>query len=99
METSNTNENKGGGEDIAALYKRVSPGVVFVQSGQGTGSGFVYDSKGDKIGTLGQVYTGGETGQPEWASVNTGLYGVDRMEVSPSVPGPERLRRCRADLR
>src|SRR4051795_755489 len=33
--------------DIAALYKRVSSGVVFVQSGQtATGSGFVYDKDG-----------------------------------------------------
>ena len=36
-----------GAEDISDLYKRVSPGVVFVQSGQtATGSGFVYDKDG-----------------------------------------------------
>src|SRR6478736_8441094 len=33
--------------DISELYKRVSQGVVFVQSGQtATGSGFVYDNDG-----------------------------------------------------
>src|SRR5919205_1101094 len=33
--------------DISELYKRVSTGVVFVQSGQtATGSGFVYDDDG-----------------------------------------------------
>ena len=33
--------------DISELYKRVSQGVVFVQSGQtATGSGFVYDAEG-----------------------------------------------------
>jgi putative serine protease PepD len=33
--------------DISELYKRVSPGVVFVQAGQAaTGSGFVYDADG-----------------------------------------------------
>ena len=33
--------------DISELYKRVSQGVVFVQSGQtATGSGFVYDDEG-----------------------------------------------------
>src|SRR3954462_1005791 len=38
---------KGPQEDIAALYKRVSPGVVFVEAGQSaTGSGFVYDKEG-----------------------------------------------------
>src|SRR3954451_2455472 len=36
-----------GAESISDLYKRVSPGVVFVQSGQtATGSGFVYDTDG-----------------------------------------------------
>src|SRR3954454_10516908 len=33
--------------DISELYKRVSPGVVFVQAGQtATGSGFVFDTQG-----------------------------------------------------
>ena len=33
--------------DISELYKRVSPGVVFIQAGQtGTGSGFVLDKEG-----------------------------------------------------
>src|SRR3954454_1540150 len=39
--------SSGKSTDIAALYKRVSSGVVFVQSGQtATGSGFVYDKEG-----------------------------------------------------
>src|SRR4051794_9714527 len=34
-------------KDISELYKRVSPGVVFIQAGQSaTGSGWVYDDKG-----------------------------------------------------
>ncbi|MBE2317308.1 trypsin-like peptidase domain-containing protein [Solirubrobacter sp. CPCC 204708] len=44
------NDDEGGGSapaDISELYKRVSPGVVFVQAGQtGTGSGFVYSDEG-----------------------------------------------------
>src|SRR3954462_3693274 len=37
----------GKATDISELYKRVSQGVVFVQSGQSaTGSGFVYDKEG-----------------------------------------------------
>jgi S1-C subfamily serine protease len=33
--------------DISELYKRVSPGVVFIQAGQNaTGSGWVYDAQG-----------------------------------------------------
>ena len=49
--TANNNssdDDKGGApSDISELYKRVSPGVVFVQAGQtGTGSGFVVDDEG-----------------------------------------------------
>src|SRR3954451_6668488 len=34
-------------QDVSELYKRVSPGVVFVQAGQrATGSGWVYDKAG-----------------------------------------------------
>lgn len=37
----------------------------------------VYDSKGDKLGKVGQVYTGAYTGEPEWVSVKTGLFGMN----------------------
>ena len=33
------------------------------------------DSDGDKIGSIGQVYLNDETGQPDWVTVNTGLFG------------------------
>lgn len=36
----------------------------------------VYDRHGDKIGTVGQVYTAGDPDQPLWASVNMGLFGT-----------------------
>jgi uncharacterized protein (TIGR02271 family) len=35
----------------------------------------VYDRDGDRIGTVGQLYTD-SSGQPTWASVNTGLFGL-----------------------
>jgi len=31
---------------------------------------------GEKIGTVGQVYVNDETGLPDWATVNTGLFGT-----------------------
>src|SRR3954447_26452464 len=44
---SPSTETSGKATDISELYKRVSQGVVFVQSGQtATGSGFVYDGDG-----------------------------------------------------
>ncbi len=33
------------------------------------------DTDGDKIGKVGQVYTGDAAGQPEWVTVSTGLFG------------------------
>ena len=40
-----------------------------------------YDSNGDKIGKVGHVYLDDETGQPEFASVNTGLFGMNETFV------------------
>ena len=36
----------------------------------------VVDSSGDPIGKVGEVYLDDESGQPEWATVNTGLLGT-----------------------
>jgi S1-C subfamily serine protease len=50
--SNNSDDDNGGGggnvpSDISELYKRVSPGVVFIQAGQSaTGSGFVIDDEG-----------------------------------------------------
>ncbi|TKV56415.1 DUF2382 domain-containing protein [Nakamurella flava] len=33
------------------------------------------DRNGDKIGSIGQVYLDDATGQPDWVTVNTGLFG------------------------
>src|SRR5688572_19710063 len=40
-----------------------------------------YDSNGDKIGKVGQVYFDDATGEPEWATVNTGLFGTSESFV------------------
>lgn len=34
------------------------------------------DSKGDKIGKIGQIYVDEQTGQPSWVTVSTGLFGT-----------------------
>lgn len=36
----------------------------------------VYDRSGEKIGTVGQVFLDDNTGQPAWATVHTGLFGL-----------------------
>lgn len=40
-----------------------------------------YGSDGEKIGKVGQVYLDDATGQPEWVTVNTGLFGMSESFV------------------
>jgi uncharacterized protein (TIGR02271 family) len=44
-------------------------------------SSSVYDSTGKKIGSVGQVYLDIDTGQPEWLTVKTGLFGTKESFV------------------
>jgi len=41
----------------------------------------VHGSDGEKIGKVGQVYLDDQTGQPTWATVNTGLFGMNESFV------------------
>ena len=41
----------------------------------------VYGSDGSKIGTARQVYADDETGEPEWVTVSTGLFGTKESFV------------------
>jgi uncharacterized protein (TIGR02271 family) len=36
----------------------------------------LYDASGDKIGKIEEIYLDADTGAPEWALVNTGLFGT-----------------------
>jgi len=38
-------------------------------------------SSGDKIGRIGQIFLDDETGQPEWVTVHTGLFGTNESFV------------------
>ncbi len=40
-----------------------------------------YGSDGGKIGKVGQIYLDDQSGQPEWATVNTGLFGTSESFV------------------
>jgi len=50
------------------------------------------DQQGNKIGSVGQVYLNDQTGQPDWITVNTGMFGL-RESFAPlagsSVSGDE----------
>jgi len=41
----------------------------------------VYDESGDKIGSAAEVYLDDETGQPEWITVRTGMFGTKESFV------------------
>jgi uncharacterized protein (TIGR02271 family) len=41
----------------------------------------VYDESGQKIGSASEVYLDDETGQPEWVTVRTGLFGTKETFV------------------
>jgi len=40
-----------------------------------------YDTSGDKVGKIGQLYLDDETGQPSWVTVSTGLFGTSETFV------------------
>src|ERR671926_566577 len=41
----------------------------------------VYDASGSKIGSASEVYLDDESGQPEWVTVRTGLFGTKESFV------------------
>jgi uncharacterized protein (TIGR02271 family) len=49
------------------------PDIDTVRSWRGA---TMVDADGDKIGTIESIYLDDETGEPEWALVNTGLFGT-----------------------
>ena len=49
------------------------PDVDTVRSWQGT---TMVDRDGDKVGDIESIYVDDQTGEPEWALVNTGLFGT-----------------------
>jgi uncharacterized protein (TIGR02271 family) len=49
------------------------PDIDTVRSWQGA---TLVDADGDKVGTVESIYVDDQTGEPEWALVNTGLFGT-----------------------
>ncbi len=41
----------------------------------------VYDSAGDKIGTVEEIFWDEDTRQPEWVGIGTGFFGTKRVLV------------------
>jgi uncharacterized protein (TIGR02271 family) len=49
----------------------------------------LYDANGEKIGSIEEIYLDAETGEPEWALVNTGLFGTKSSFVPLRDAGEE----------
>ncbi|RNE66586.1 DUF2382 domain-containing protein [Cryobacterium tepidiphilum] len=45
------------------------------------GNGIVIGSDGDKIGSVGQVFLDNASGEPEWVTVKTGLFGMSESFI------------------
>ncbi|MGW3687371.1 PRC-barrel domain-containing protein [Streptomyces sp. NPDC005125] len=41
----------------------------------------VYDTAGEKVGSVGRIYVDDETGRPDWITVRTGLFGMKESFV------------------
>src|SRR3954469_8929660 len=41
----------------------------------------LYDSSGDKLGKIEEIYLDADTNEPEWALIHTGLFGTKRTFV------------------
>ena len=50
----------------------------------------VVDADGDKIGALEEVYLDTDSGRPEWATVNTGLFGTKQSFIPLAEAEPTR---------
>jgi PRC-barrel domain len=66
------------------------PDIEKVDTWQGRS---LLDRDGGRIGTIDAIYLDDRTGQPEWALVNTGLFGTKSSFVPPRPRLPERPRR------
>ncbi|MEX6466022.1 PRC-barrel domain-containing protein [Dietzia cinnamea] len=53
----------------------------------------VYDNSGDKIGKLGTLYVDNDSGQPSFATVSTGLFGMSEKLRTASGRATGRRRR------
>jgi uncharacterized protein (TIGR02271 family) len=57
-----------------------APSIDTVRSWQGR---TIVDPAGDKLGTITDIYLDDDTGQPEWATVTTGLFGSKQQTFVP----------------
>jgi uncharacterized protein (TIGR02271 family) len=70
--------SRSGKGDVAPELEREMPQVTEAYEWRGRN---VVTSDGDKIGTLEEVYLDTDSGQPEWATVRTGLFGAQHTFV------------------
>jgi hypothetical protein len=62
------------------------PNTDTVRSWQGA---TLVDGDGDRVGTIDAIYVDDQTGEPEWALVNTGLFGTKSSKEQIEVEGDQ----------
>jgi uncharacterized protein YrrD len=65
------------------------PDIDIVRTWQGR---TMLDREGNRIGSIDVIYLDDQTGQPEWALVNTGLFGTKATtdaNIGAATSGPE----------
>jgi uncharacterized protein (TIGR02271 family) len=55
--------------------------MITIENARNIVGATVYGSDGEKIGKVGQIYLDDATNQPEWMTVNTGLFGMSESFV------------------
>jgi uncharacterized protein (TIGR02271 family) len=52
------------------------------------------DANGDKVGTIDEIYLDRQSGEPEWVTVNTGLFGMKTsfVPISDAAAGDDEVR-------
>src|ERR671911_3209120 len=70
---------------------RQMPDIDTVRTWQGR---ILVDRDGDRIGSIDAIYLDDRTGQPEWALVNTGLFGTKAsfVPLAQATPAGEEVR-------
>jgi uncharacterized protein (TIGR02271 family) len=71
---------------------------ITLQDAQTYRGATVVDAAGEKIGTVDEIYLDRATGEPEWAAVKTGLFGMKSSFVPLSTASPAGEGELRVDV-
>jgi PRC-barrel domain len=62
--------------------------MITVQQAQDLAGAIAYDQGGQKVGNVAEIYYDRSTGEPEWLTVKTGLFGLKESFVPLTLARP-----------